>query len=74
MTAASTATAQRAAVRERCQHLQALEDALKFRRARAAEPCADCSAAADSQCDDHGRDIGLIAEYERTARHLLGAQ
>jgi hypothetical protein len=55
------------------QHLQALEDALKFRRARAAAPCADCTAATSGQCDDHGRDTGLIAEYEQTARQLLKA-
>jgi serine/threonine-protein kinase RsbW len=55
------------------QHLQALEDALKFRRARSAAPCADCATAISGKCDDHGRDIGLIAEYERTARRLLKA-
>jgi hypothetical protein len=74
MTAAEiTALACPAAVRERCQHLQALEDAIKFRRARAAAPCTDCDTAPDGRCDDHGRDVGLIAEYERTARRLLEA-
>ena len=57
------------------QHLQALEDALKFRRARVAAPCADCTIAIGGKCDDHGRDTGLITEYEQTARQLLkGAQ
>jgi hypothetical protein len=55
------------------QHLQALEDALKFRRARSAAPCADCTTAISGRCDDHGRDIGLIAEYEQTARQFLKA-
>jgi hypothetical protein len=62
-----------AGTREQCQRLQALEDALKYRRARAAERCADCDAVPGGQCDDHGRDVGLIAEYERTARQLLTA-
>jgi hypothetical protein len=61
------------AARERCQHLQALEDAIKFRRARAAAPCADCQSAPDGSCEDHGRDAGLITDYERTARQLLDA-
>jgi hypothetical protein len=61
------------AARARCQHLQALEDAIKFRRARAAAPCADCQSAPEGSCDDHGRDAGLIANYERTARQLLDA-
>jgi hypothetical protein len=61
------------AIRERCQRLQALEDALRYRRARATEPCSACAAAPDGQCDDHGRDAGLIAEYEQAARQLLAA-
>jgi anti-sigma regulatory factor (Ser/Thr protein kinase) len=55
------------------QHLQALEDALKFRRARATAPCVDCTTAINGKCDDHGRDTDLIAEYEQTARQLLKA-
>ena len=73
MTAATTAAAQPAAVRERCQHLQALEDAIRFRRARVGAPCGDCQGAPDGQCDDHGRDAGLISEYEHTARQVLDA-
>jgi hypothetical protein len=68
------AAAQPAAVRERCQHLQALEDAIRFRRARAGAACGDCQRAQDGRCDDHGRDAGLISEYERTARRLLDAR
>lgn len=61
------------ATRERCQQLQALEDAIKWRRERAARQCADCDAAPDGQCDDHGRGAGLISEYEQAARQLLAA-
>ena len=56
--------------RDRFQRLQALEDALRYRRARAAEPCADCDLAPDGRCDDHGRDLDLIGEYEQAARRL----
>jgi hypothetical protein len=56
-----------------CQHLQALEDALAFRRARVAAPCADCAAAPGGRCEDHGRDVDLISDYTRTARRLLRA-
>ena len=55
-------------IRDRIQRLQALEDALKYRRTRAAEPCADCDAASDGRCDD--RDLDLIGEYEQAARRL----
>jgi hypothetical protein len=54
----------------RFQRLQALEDALKFRRARAAAPCEDCAAALVGRCDDYGRDLDLIGEYEQTARRI----
>jgi hypothetical protein len=47
------------------QRLQALEDAIAYRRARAAAPCPVCEAA-PGQCDDHGRDVDLIAAYQRT--------
>ena len=56
-----------------CQRLQALEDAIKWRHARAAAPCTDCQATPGGQCDDHGRDAGLIADYERTASQLVQA-
>ncbi|GEM_PF-1012214 len=58
----------------RFQRLQALEDAIKFRRARAAEPCPDCDATADGRCDDHARDLDLIGEYEAAARRLGAGQ
>ena len=56
--------------RDRIQRLQALEDALKYRRARIAEPCVNCDAMSDSRCDDHDRDLDLIGEYEQAARRL----
>ena len=60
-----------AVVPGQCQQLQALEDAIKWRRARADVPCGACQKAQDGKCDDHGRDVDLIAEYELTARQLL---
>jgi hypothetical protein len=74
VTAATTAAAQPAAVRERCQHLQALEDAIKFRRSRAGAACSDCQHAPDGQCDDHGRDAGLISEWNRCTSLATAAE
>jgi len=55
-----------------CQQLQALEDAIAYRRARVTAPCPDCTA--DGQmCDDHACDLNLIAAYQRTAIAILGA-
>jgi len=48
--------------------LQALEDAIRYRRLRMAGPCAGCGPG--GRCDDHGRDADLIAEYGQTARAL----
>jgi len=46
------------------QHLQALEDAIEFRTARLAQPCANCGAGGDgSRCDDHAVDGDLISAY-----------
>jgi hypothetical protein len=59
------------AILNRCrfQRVQALEDAIAFRAARVAGPCSDCVAAGPgSRCDDHGRDLELIAGYERAMR------
>ena len=53
--------------REDFQYLQALEDAMCYRVARAAAPCASCDAAAPARCDDHGRDAELIGEYDAAA-------
>jgi hypothetical protein len=47
------------------QRLQALEDAIAYRKERAAAPCPVCEAG-PGQCDDHGRDLDLIAAYQRT--------
>jgi hypothetical protein len=48
------------------QQLQALEDAIAYRRARAAAPCPDCTADG-RRCDDHACDLHLIAAYQQTA-------
>src|SRR5216683_7365333 len=52
------------------QQLQALEDAIAYRRARAASPCPDCTASG-RKCDDHACDLDLIAAYQRTAIAIL---
>jgi len=52
------------------QQLQALEDAIAYRRARAAAPCPDCTASGH-RCDDHACDLDLIADYQRTAIAIL---
>jgi hypothetical protein len=54
-----------AAERARFQQLQALEDAIAYRRARLAEPCPECGPA---RCDDHATDATLIAAYLQAAR------
>ncbi len=59
---------------ERFQRLQSLDDAIRYRLARVAAPCAACDRAAGGRCEDHGRDVGLIAEYRRTAERLCAAQ
>jgi hypothetical protein len=49
------------------QRLQAYEDAIAYRRARVAAPCPDCgNGTADGLCDEHARDVELIAEYRQT--------
>jgi hypothetical protein len=48
------------------QHLQALEDAIAYRRARVSALCPDCTASGQT-CDDHACDLNLIAEYQQTA-------
>jgi hypothetical protein len=54
------------------QRLQAFEDAIAYRRARVALPCPDCEAAPPGQkCDDHARDLELIAEYLQTVRRSV---
>jgi hypothetical protein len=55
--------------RARFQQLQALEDAIAYRRARLAVPCPDCGPAETGRkCDDHACDVDLIACYWQTAR------
>jgi hypothetical protein len=52
------------------QHLQALEDAIAYRRARVTAPCPDCTAIGH-RCDDHACDLDLIADYQQTAMAAL---
>jgi hypothetical protein len=46
--------------------LQALEDAIRYRRVRVAHPCPDCWPGPD-RCDDHACDLALIADYHSMA-------
>ena len=57
-------------LRERIHRLQALEDAIRYRRARVDGSCAGCGTAPGGRCEDHGRDVDLIAEYQQSARSL----
>ena len=61
-----------ATVQAQCQRLQALEDAIAYRRARVSAPCPDCTASGH-MCDDHACDLNLIAIYQRTAIAILNA-
>jgi hypothetical protein len=45
------------------QQLQALEDAIAYRRARVSGLCPDCTASG-RRCDDHACDLNLIAAYQ----------
>lgn len=54
------------------QRMQALEDAITYRHARAAAPCPDCASDPGPRCDDHGRDLDLIGEYLRTLHQTAG--
>jgi hypothetical protein len=52
--------------------LQSLDDAIAYRRARIAVPCADCDGSeADRRCDDHACDLMLIAAYQRSAAEVV---
>ncbi len=51
--------------RARFQFMQALADAIEFRRARAAESCPDCGPG-KRRCDDHACDLMLIEDYRRS--------
>lgn len=46
--------------------LQALDDAIAYRRARLGHPCPDCRDGA--HCDDHACDLVLLNGYEDDAR------
>jgi len=59
--------------RDRFQRLQALEDALRYRRHRIAESCTRCEAIPGGRCQIHRRDAVLISDYERAARQLCAA-
>jgi hypothetical protein len=52
--------------------LQSLDDAIAYRRARIAVPCADCDGIeVDRRCDDHACDLMLIAAYQRSAAEVI---
>jgi hypothetical protein len=53
----------------RFMRLQALDDAIAYRAARATAPCPDCGPQA--RCDDHACDADLITSYQATARALV---
>ena len=50
-------------------NLQALGDAIAYRRARITAQCPDCRE--DARCDDHGQDVALIAEYHQDATVVI---
>jgi hypothetical protein len=52
-------------------HLQAVDDAIAYRRARLALPCADCRPGA--RCDEHACDENLVAAYHRMAQSAVAA-
>jgi hypothetical protein len=61
-----------AAGRASFQRLQALDDAIAYRRARVAAPCPDCGPGPGGhRCDDHARDLMLIADYHRAAQVIV---
>jgi hypothetical protein len=69
LSAGGADTAVRLAVpRDDFRYLQALEDAVAYRTARVSGPCGDCDRAGGGRCEDHGRDVDLISEYQVAAR------
>lgn len=46
--------------------LQALDDAIAYRRARLTRPCPDCRDS--TRCDDHACDLALLAGYADDVR------
>jgi hypothetical protein len=60
--------------RHQYRELQALEDAIAYRRARVAADCPDCgSLAGGIRCDEHSCDLALIAGYQEAARAVIVA-
>ena len=58
----------------RFRELQALEDAINYRMARLAVPCARCQLAeAGGRCDEHACDVALIAGYLQAAQATMAA-
>jgi hypothetical protein len=54
------------------QQLQALDDAIAWRRARITAPCPDCEPGPDGcRCDDHACDLDLIAAYRQMANATI---
>jgi hypothetical protein len=47
-------------------HLQALDDAIRYRAARLKAPCRSCRPTAP--CDAHSRDLSLLKIYNQMAR------
>ena len=60
-----TAAATPAGIGGQFRQLQAFEDAIRYRRARILAPCGACTAAPGGRCEDHGRDLDLITEYQQ---------
>jgi hypothetical protein len=52
-----------------CAPLQAMDDAVNFRRARLAIHCPDCHLGA--RCDDHDADLALIETYEQMRERVI---
>jgi hypothetical protein len=64
----------RAGVPQRRQYrlLQALEDALNYRLARLAGPCAECGPfPAGARCVEHACDLALVAGYRDEAAAVM---
>jgi hypothetical protein len=58
--------------RDQFQQLQALDDAIAWRRARINAPCPDCQPGPDGpRCDDHACNLDLIAAYKQMANTTI---
>jgi hypothetical protein len=56
--------------RDQFQQLQALDDAIAWRRARITAPCPDCEPDG-RRCDDHACDLDLIVAYKQMANATI---